>query len=271
MIVSRPILLALCWVAGCVGGGAAAAAEPCEPTAIIEAYRQAEAAYQAKDFATASAQFRPLAEQGLGPAQLRLGELIQAGDKPDLTQAYHWIALAADAHAPGASAALTKVTQQIGPTQLALNRFTPSMWRPEQPWSCLAADPRVTRPDGKRDYDFARVINHPPISSPTTAPAHREWLAMSLETTRTQMPRYLIYLKALGGMGFISGPGPFVTSKTIGDLPFVQVNESFMGKFSAKEPGPLLNAVLLAVHATLMPGTFVNVNALAHLTETYKG
>jgi hypothetical protein len=72
-------------------------------------------------------------------------------------------------------------------------------------------------------------------------------------------------------MGFISGPGPFVTSKTIGDLPFVQVNESFMGKFSAKEPGPLLNAVLLAVHATLMPGTFVNVNALAHLTETYKG
>jgi hypothetical protein len=271
MIVPRPILLALCCVGLCVGATAGAAAESCDPAAIVDAYRQGEAAYQAQDFAAAAAQFRPLAEQGLGPAQLRLGEIVQAGDKPDLTQAYHWIALAADAHAPGAAAALANVRQRIGPAQIATDGFTATLWRPNPIWACLAADPHVTRPDGTQDYDFDRVINHGPTATPTTAPAHRDWLAASLETIRTKSPRYRIYLKALNGMGFTNGAGPFAMPTERDKLPFVTVNESAMGKISAKDPAQLLTAVITAVHTALVPEASVEATTRTSITETYKG
>src|SRR5579862_3015703 len=104
MIAARRRALSLGWLALLLTGGSAGGhAQECGPTAIRDAFRQGEAAYAAKDFSAAAAQFRPLAEQGLGPAQLRLGEIIAAGPgKPDLMEAYRWIALAADADAPGA-------------------------------------------------------------------------------------------------------------------------------------------------------------------------
>jgi hypothetical protein len=271
MIVQRSILLAVCWFVLSAAAGAGAAAESCDPAAIVAAYRQAEAAYQAKDFAAAAAQFRPLAEQGLGPAQKRLGEILQTGDKPDLLQAYHWIALAADVHAPGAAAALFKVRERIGPAQIGMDSFTTTLWRPGPVWACLAADPHVTRPDGTHDYDFDRVINHGPVPVPTTVQAHRDWLAASLETIRIKSPRYLIYLRALAGIGFIDGPGPFVVPSQRDALPFVMVNQSYMGRVSAKEPAQLLTAVTSSVHAVLVPQAFIDARTRTQVTETYKG
>jgi hypothetical protein len=268
MIVLRPILLASCWlVLTVVGAAAGAAAESCDPAAIIDAYRQAEAAYQAHDFAAAAAQFRPLAEQGLGPAQLRLGEILQAGDKPDPAQVYHWIALAAETHTPGAAAAVTKLTQQVGPAQVALYRFTPGTWRPSQLWSCLAVDPHVTRPDGTQDYDVTRLINHA-MAAPTTQRAHTDWLAAALEAIRTRSPRSLIYLKALYGIRLVDGAGPFAVPSAQDKLPLVIVNQDRMDKVSAKAPDPLLMAVITAVHAVLMPEDYT---PRTPVTETYKG
>jgi hypothetical protein len=245
MIFPRLIPLAMCWF---VAGAGSAAAESCSPAAIVGAYQQAEAAYQAKDLTAAAAQFQPLAEQGLGPAQLRLGEILMAADKPDLMQAYRWIALAADVHAPGAAATLTKLTEKIGPGQVALEHFTPSTWRPAQVWSCLAGNPGLAPP--------------PP------AKASLDWLGTALETIRTKNSRYLIYLKALN-VGFTNGAGPFVIPSERDKLPFILLNESYLGKVSAKEPGALQNAVITAVHAVLVPQAFVDANVA--VTETYKG
>jgi len=92
MIVMRLIMLSFGWLALLlVAGITGAHAQDCGPGAIRDAYRAAEAAYGRKDFTAAAALFRPLAEQGLGPAQLRLSQIIAAGTgKPDLMEAYRW-------------------------------------------------------------------------------------------------------------------------------------------------------------------------------------
>lgn len=270
MRVVRFLSFALVGLAVQAAAGGAAAAESCSPAAIIEAWRQGEAAYQAKNFDAATAQLRPLAEQGLGPAALRLGEMLASGDKPDLIEAYKWVALAADAHTPGAAAALAKLSERIGPSQLALNRFTPATWRPTAPWACLAGDPHVKKPDGTPDYDFERVINRRPSATPTTQQAHRDWLAISLDAIRSK-PRYLVYLKALDGIGFVDGAGPIAVPSERGKLPFVLLNQGQMEKVSAKDPAPVLTAVTTAVHAALMPGAFTDARSIATVSETYKG
>src|SRR5260370_35160016 len=70
-------------------GVADAAAQTCTPGAIVDAYRQGEAAYASKDFAAATALPRPLAEHGLRPAQLPLRQsLPAAAGKPAPTRAH---------------------------------------------------------------------------------------------------------------------------------------------------------------------------------------
>ncbi len=65
MIVMRSTLLALAWFGL---AGTVALADDCAPGAIMESYRQGDAAFARKDFANAMSHLRPLAEQGLGPA-----------------------------------------------------------------------------------------------------------------------------------------------------------------------------------------------------------
>src|SRR5271170_4500349 len=127
MIVMRLPILPLFWLVLLhLAGTAGARAQDCGPAAIRDAFRQAEAAYGRQDFTAAAAQFRLLAEQGLGPAQLRLGQIVAAGaGKPDLMEADRWIALAADVRVPGAQPELAKLAAQIGPVQLAQAGFAP--------------------------------------------------------------------------------------------------------------------------------------------------
>src|ERR1700733_876931 len=118
MIVKRPSILACGWLAlAAVAGASGAAAESCAPGAVIESYRQGEAAFARKDFTAATAQFRPLAEQGLGPAQLRLGEILGADGSGDPVEALRWIALAADIGTPGAKDQLDRLGPRLAPPQ----------------------------------------------------------------------------------------------------------------------------------------------------------
>jgi hypothetical protein len=261
--------LALLLVAGITG----AHAQDCGPGAIRDAYRAAEAAYGRKDFTAAAALFRPLAEQGLGPAQLRLSQIIAAGTgKPDLMEAYRWIALAADIGAPGATPELSKLTAQIGPVQIAQAGFAPANWQPTHLSPCLTVDPQMTRPDGSPGYKFELLINHLLKAPSATGPAERrrDWLMRTLESVRTKSPRYLIYLKALYGIAFVGGPGPFATNGQQDDLPTVALNESYMDKVSPELQAQLVKAVVYAVHAALAPHLATPQTAASD-TVTYKG
>src|SRR5437763_15968921 len=91
----------------------AAMAQECGPKTFLDAFRQADAAYARKAVAAATAQFRPLAEQGLGPAQLRLGQILSDGSGGNPAEAYLWIALAADVGTPGAKDALAKLEPKV--------------------------------------------------------------------------------------------------------------------------------------------------------------
>src|SRR5260221_4145399 len=77
----------------------AAMAQECGPKTFLDAFRQADAAYARKDVAAATAALRPLAEQGLGPAQLRLGQALSEGGG-NAAEAYPWIPLPADLPTP---------------------------------------------------------------------------------------------------------------------------------------------------------------------------
>jgi hypothetical protein len=258
MVVIRPIGARLGWLAlVLLAPTASARAQDCGPAAIRDAYRQAEAAYERKDFTAAAAQFRPLAEQGLGPAQLRLGQIVAAGaGKPDLMEAYRWFALAADIGVPGAKPELTKLTAQIGPVQIAQAGFVPASWQPttKQRGPCLAVDPHI-KPDGSPGYDFERLINHLIKSPSATGPEERrrDWLMRALESVRTKNPRYLVYFKALYGIGFVGGPGLFATNGQQDDLPTVMVNESYLDKVAPELQSQLVSAAVYGVHAMLMP------------------
>ena len=248
----RSLLLGLVIALGSVG---AAIAQDCKPGAILDAYRKADAAAARKDLAAAGAGFRALAEQGLGPAQLRLGEILSSGAKPDPVEAYRWIALAADAGATGAKEALDALKPHLSAQQIAQAKIDPATWQPAQPWPCLAVDPRVKRPDGSIAYDLDRVVNHVFTGKTATgAPARREqWLARTLESVRRGSPRYLIYFKALNGIAFVGGPGPFVVVEHRDNLPVLVINESYADAVSVEHLQELVSAAIYAVGAELAP------------------
>ena len=267
MIVFR---LSLFILAGLLGAmtAAGARAQECAPNAILDAYRQGEAAYQRKDFAAALARLKPLAEQGLGPAQLRVGQMLAEDTaKPDLVEAYRWTALAADAGASGAGAALDAVKARLTPMQIAQAGVNPASWQPANLWPCLAVDPRTKRPDGTTGYDAARLVNHVEIAKTATgAPAQRlAWLAANLEAIRTKSPRYLIYFRALHGILFVGGPGQMVSAQQREGLPLLVVNEAYTDKPALETLQQLVAAAIYGVGVALVPPV------VATDVETYKG
>jgi hypothetical protein len=248
--------------------GTAAVADDCAPGAVMASYRQGEAAFARKDFANAISHLRPLAEQGLGPAQLRLGQMLsgEAG-RTDLVEAYRWTALAADVGAPGAQVALDKLTPHLSPQQIAAANIAPATWQPARLSACLAVDPRIKQPDGSMGYALDRLVNRV-ISAPSASgPAARrlDWLARNLEAIRTNSPRYLIYFKALYGIAFVGGAGSFVVTSQRDNLPMLTINESYADAISAERLGELVSAAVYAVHAGLIPPV------VAAGIETYKG
>jgi hypothetical protein len=268
MVVLRPVIFALGWFALACVAGAAVAAESCAPGAIVASYRQAEAAYGRKDFAGAAAQFRPLAEQGLGAAQLRLGEMLSGdGGKQDLVEAYRWIALAANVGAPGAQAALDRLTPRLTAQQIAQANIAPQSWQPAQLGPCLSVDPRLKGPNGTTGYALERLVNRVMTAKSATGPAAQrlDWLAHALESVRTGSPRYLIYFKALYGVAFVGGAGSFVVAEQRDNLPMIVINESYTGTLTVERLAELVKAAIYAVDANLMPPD------IATATETYKG
>lgn len=268
MVMLRPGILALSWLAFASLAGAAVAAESCAPGAISASYRQAEAAYARKDFAAAAAQFRPLAEQGLGPAQLRLGEMLSGdGGKQDPVEAYRWIALAANVGAAGAQAALDKLTPRLTAQQIAQANIAPQSWQPAQLGPCLSIDPRVKGANGTTGYALDRLVNRVMTAKSATGPAAQrlDWLAHALESVRTGSPRYLIYFKALYGVAFVGGAGSFVVAEQRDNQPMIVINESYTGTLTVERLTELVKAVIYAVDTNLVPPD------IATATETYKG
>jgi hypothetical protein len=245
-----------------------AAAQGCTPGAFIDAYRKGEAAYGRKDFAAAAAQFRPLAEQGLGPAQLRLGQIL-SGDsgKPDLVEAYRWTALADDVGTLGAKEALAKLTPRLTQPQIAQANIAPATWQPAALSPCLAVDPRVKRPDGTSSYNLDLLVNHVLSAKSAVLPAVQRfaWLARNLESVRVNSPRYLVYFKALYGIGFVGGPGSFVVTEQRDNLPMLVINEGYTGEVSAERLAQLVSAAVYAVHVALVP-TVITADV-----QTYNG
>jgi hypothetical protein len=265
----HPILLAA--AAAALLAPALAAAQspnssPAATCAIIADYRAAEAAYGRKDFGAAAAQFRPLAEQGLGPAQTRLGQMAAAGQggPADPVEAYRWLALAAAVNAPGAKEALAGL--KVTPEQRAQAKVDPAKWQPAKLGPCLDGDPRIKRPDGATGYNFERVINHVLKAPSATGSEKRrlDWLMGNLEKVRLASPRHLIYFKALHGIAF-AGNGPFVVIESRDNLPMLVVNETYTDTVSDSQLKDLTSAALVAVHRALVPVT------VASATETYKG
>jgi hypothetical protein len=269
MIVLRSMVFALGVVALSVGEARAQApAQDCAPTAILGAYRAADAAYARKDFATAAAGFRPLAEQGLGSAQLRLGQILAADPaKPDPVEAYRWLVLAADTGATGAKEALDGLKPRLSAQQIAQAKIDPATWQPAALWPCLAVDPRIKRPDGSAGYDMTLLVNHVTVGPLATgAPARREqWLQRTLESIRTTSPRTLIYLKALYGITVTGGANPFAIVFQRENLPVVGLNETFMDTVSPELQQQVVGATRYAVNVALVPPAVVDE------VQTYKG
>ena len=258
----------LCFAAMALLAGFAstAAAQDCPPNGFIDAYRQAEAAYARKDFAAAVAQFRPLAEQGLGPAQLRLGQLTAAGEgaPADPVAAYRWTALAADVDTPGAKAALAALDPRLSAAQRA--QAKPNGWKPTL-GACLAVDPRTKRSDGTPGYDARLLVNHVfrPEAPSVAQPQRRDWLVHALEGVRTKSPRYLIYLKSLYGLRFVDGTSPLIVIDTRDNLPELVINEQTAMDSMDDGGKVLIGAAVYAIHKQLMP------IVVAVETQSYKG
>jgi hypothetical protein len=246
---------------------ALAAAQSQSPTcAIIADYRAADAAYGRKDFAAAATQFRPLAEQGLGPAQTRLGQMAAAGQggPADPVEAYRWLVLANDVKAPGAKEALAAL--KVTPEQRAQAKVDPATWQPAKLGPCLDGDPRIKRPNGSTGYNFERVINHVLKAPSASGPEKQrlDWLMRNLESIRQASPRYLIYYKALYGIAF-TGNGPFVVIQSRDNLPMLVVNETYTDTVTEARLKDLTSAAFAAVHGALVPAT------VAGASESYKG
>lgn len=244
----------------------AASAQDCPQGGFIEAYRQAEAAAARKNFAAAVAQFRPLAEQGLGPAQLRLGQLIAAGkgEPAVLVEAYRWTALAAEVDTPGAQATLAALETRLDPAQRT--QAQPNGWKPSL-GPCLAVDPRIERSDGVPGYNAELLVNHVTPAQPTTVAEKetRDWLWRALESVRRNSPRHLIYLKSVYGVRFTDGPLPLIVIDSHNNLPELVINEEIAPTATSDGGKDLIGAAVYAVHKQLMPPV------VASETHSYKG
>ena len=242
--------------------GLVAPAARAQSCAIIDDYRKAEAAYGRKDLAAAATGFRALAEQGLGPAQLRLGQMLGAGQgaPADPIEAYRWLVLAADVGAPGAKPALTAHEAKLTADQRAA-KIDPVTWQAKL-GPCLSSYPRGT------PYKFELVVNRVVKAPSASGPDERrlKWLIGNLESVRLGSPRYLIYMKALYGIGFVGGTAPFVTIDTRDNLPLLVVNETYADGVTQDRLLQLVTAAVSAVHKALAPAP-----AVAGTTETYKG
>ena len=237
----------------------AAMAQACGPNTFLDAFRQADAAYARKDVAAATAALRPLAEQGLGPAQLRLGQaLSESGGNPD--EAYLWIALAADVGTPGAKDALAKLEPKVDAAARA--QAKPAGWQPKL-GPCLSVDPR--QKDGGA-YASKLLINNvfTKAGSGEAPPQLSRWLTDSLEYVRTKSPRHLVYLKSLAGIGF-RDRGPLVVVDARDGLPILVFNEELALAPDGKSARSLTDAAVYAVHKHLIPAV------VTFETQTYKG
>lgn len=208
---------------------ATASAQTCN---VIDDYRQAEAAYGHKNFASALAGFRALAEQGLGPAQLRLGQMLVAGEgaAADKAEAGRWIALAAEVGTPGAKDALAS---------LGAAAAKPVGWQPKL-GPCVA--------------DTAALVNHVIKADSAAGPEtdRLTWLARALDSVRKKSPSHLIYLKALYGVSF-AGRGPLVIVDARENLPLIVVNETIATTSTSDGGKDLIGAAVFAVHKQLVP------------------
>src|SRR5581483_4585247 len=181
-----------------------------------------------------------------------LGQILAAGSgKTDATEAYRWLALAADIGAPGAKEALSAQVARLGPAQVAQLDFAPKGWQPKL-GPCLAGDPHA-RADGKPGYDFARVVNRLMAAPSATGPAERRraWLADMLDAVRAKRPRALIYFKALYGIGWVGGAAPFVVAAEREGQPILAINASYTEAPAPERLDMLVEAAVHAVHAGL--------------------
>jgi len=254
MIVMRLLMLSFGWLALLpMAGMVGAHAQDCGPAAIHDAYREGEAAFGRKDFPAAAALFRPLAEQGLGPAQLRLGQILGADGAGDPVEAFRWIALAVDIDTPGAKDQLDRLAPRLAPAQREQAVAAQRAWQPTL-GPCLSTDPRK-RPDGAPGYNFEAVINRvlPPASPGATLDRRKlDWLAHTLEIVRTRHPRALIYFKALGGIGFFSGNAN-VTIRGSGDQRVLLVDQVLTDVVAEDNANELIKAAMTAIHDLLVP------------------
>lgn len=254
-------------LAGLLLWGAAAAAQDCASTSFTRAYRAGEAAAVRKDFGEALAAFRPLAEQGLGPAQRWLGRLLAdgSGTAADPVDAVRWTARAAAIDAPGAKEQLEALERRLSPDQRA-QATAPSTWRPEL-GPCLAVDPTIKHGEAASHYDFPAIINHVLNGLGDTAPTRRqlEWLARTLEIIRAKEPRFLIYLKSLDGIGFASGGPLAVILRRAGYQPVIVINDQFIDTVSTDKANELARVAAEAIHDLLVPPS------TAMAVETYRG
>jgi hypothetical protein len=173
--------------------------------------------------------------------------------------------LAADIDAPGAKAAMTALQARVGADQRAQAKIDPAAWQPTLD-ACLARDPRTRRPDGTTSYALTVIINRVLKDASATGDETRDarWLASALETVRTGSPRYLVYLKSLGGVGF-TGKGSFVRIEQRDGLPMLAVNESFTDTMTPQRLTDFVKAAVIGVHEALVPPV------IATETIAYKG
>ncbi|MBI3516583.1 MAG: hypothetical protein HY060_21335 [Proteobacteria bacterium] len=183
----------------------------------------------------------------------------------DLVEAYRWAVLAADIGAPGARPALAQLEAKLSPAQRAA-KIDPVAWQAKL-GPCLSGDPRIKQPDGSSGYKVELVINHVLKAPSATGPEapRLKWLIGNLESVRLGSPRYLIYLKALYGIGFVGGTRPFVVIDSQDTLPILRINETYATTVTVERLRELVTAAVTAVHNTLVPAV------VATATETYKG
>jgi len=233
--------------------GTAASAQDCSPASFIQAYRAGEAAAAHKDFSAALAQFRPLAEQGLGPAQRWLGQLLAdgSGTAANPVEAVRWTQRAAEIDVPGAQDQLQALEQRLPPNERAAVQGT---WQP-QLGPCLSVDPTVKRGEGVPRYNFAAIVNRLLVVPGTGGPTPRqlEWLARTLEIIRTKEPRFLIYLKSLDGVGFATGGPLAVIQRRADGGPVLLINDMFIDTVSPDKANELARVATVAIHNLLVP------------------
>jgi TPR repeat protein len=94
-------------------------------------YEDAIAAYNAGDYVRAQHRLRPLAEQGDGAAQYKLGFMYERGQgvTQDLVFAYTWYDISERHHTPNAAAARDFMATVLAPSQIALAQRLAREWK----------------------------------------------------------------------------------------------------------------------------------------------